>query len=247
MSGGVEVPNPARPFLPNFKFFLNNTEFNLTKFFAGDYDNFKNYNFVVGTTSPPAPGLGGGGFFAPYSYNYYGKNRVEGLTPQNLKDRNMVVAQSGNGYSPIYFLDKGETQDPTLRKSYYELTHYSGKNIVADLLNYQFKKEKTNLVGMTSTEKELGLDRHLMELNGLRPIGLFTMALQGDSAKNSADSLAGFVQNKKSTEEPILIQTRGAADKIRSALILTSREGGVDKHRYIRLYKVIRPKTLRIV
>jgi hypothetical protein len=54
-----------------------------------------------------------------------------------------------------------------------------------------------------------------------------------DTAGNSADSLAGFVQNKKSTEEPILIQTRGAADKIRSALILTSREGGVDKHRYI--------------
>ena len=117
---------------------MDNTTFNLIKYFAGDYPgSSQNYNFVVGSHKPAERSCSRG-LFKPKEYTYRGKNNNEGK-PGFKDNRTILIEPYGDGQVYAYLLD--DPNSPTKRRSYYELTHSPGvvgtNNMISDLPNYR--------------------------------------------------------------------------------------------------------------
>jgi hypothetical protein len=232
MSGGKEFADPLRPFMPG-EFEMDNSTFNLHKFFAGDFPGeSKNFDFVVGSHKPGERNIGAGvfdiphtGLWAPYNYTYYGKKKNPGR-PGYKDNRTILIEPYGDAQIYAFLLEDAK-RDPAIKTTYYRLRHYpsqDGKHILdipGSLLRYSLAN--TDVKGKRYGSQDL--QDALKNVNGLRPAGVIALSLTGDGVNASVCKLTQFCDF---TRAPVLIQTYPE----KMAIALTRGQGNDEQYAY---------------
>lgn len=182
--------------------FLDNTQFNLTHFFAGDFVGFKNYRFNVGAPESPEPEFDlkylAEFFVQPFRYTY----------PRKNQERDVLLDYSGDSLAQIYLRPAAGWGDER-RYTYAELKNFKLKNQESasqyDLVSDLFRVRLNNLESAT----DRALTEKIRENSaGGRPVEYLAMALQGADAKRSAAVVAGLGDYTMLTREPVLVVDR---------------------------------------
>ena len=224
--GGLDPKFIDRPFTSG-EGYVNDTAFNLTKFFAGDFEKNRDLRFVVAAAESPEP-LFDFKFIKeflihPFTYTYRGAQKNEG-------EKNILVDYSGDRLAQI-FMRKGMVFDLGDRMSLAELNNYQSVewgakekfsvNLPERLLNLSFENlESTDPLVVKKIKPE----------TGGRPVQFFAMALAGIVARESVEFLVANGQEPEDggDRSPVLI----CAHPWRCGLIQTQRSHGQDFFRY---------------
>jgi hypothetical protein len=112
----------------------NNTNLNLTRLFAGDYPEMRNFNFVVQAASSPDPDHDltylKEFFIQPFTYVY----------PRNGKP-DLILDYSGDRLAQVYL--KKEEWGPERRHSYFDLVHHKKGDLINLLLKFELRNTET--------------------------------------------------------------------------------------------------------
>jgi hypothetical protein len=230
LRGGVEPADPEREFIPEAHD-MDNTTFNLPKFFTGDYPGIsRQMDFVVGSHKYAERFINGGildfwrsGVLTPHEKVWRGAANHRGR--RGYKDnRTMLIEPYGDGQAYHYLLEDA-SRDPAIKTSYHRLTNYPVQNgsqqvnLIDSLL--AFSVSNTVVRGRRAADGE-DLQRKLERINGLRPVGLIALSLTGTNVRESVARLTG---ERNFTREPVLV--RAFPDKAGLTLI---RDEGDETH-----------------
>jgi hypothetical protein len=179
--------------------FINNTGFNLTKFFAGDFVDARDLSFVVGSAESPEPKYDinylSEFMIQPFAYTYRGNKKTKG-------NRNLLVDYSGDNLAQVYVLDnKGKASQSPL--NYHELSQYQQNknsqktNLLQKLLKFQIR----NLESI-----DLALQKCLREKTGMRPVEFITLSL-GKASLASIRKILPAELHRPWDRPPVLIES----------------------------------------
>ncbi len=223
--GGLKASHLHRPFAGG-ESYLNNTAFNLTKYFAGDYHAQRDLRFVVAAAESPEP-LMDFKFIRefmihPISYTYRGAQKNRGK-------KNLLVDYSGDRLAQI-FLGRGPKESPAARMSLHDLRNFDSTRWGA---SEPFRVDLPDrLLSQTLENLEISDPAFAAKIkneSGSRPVKFFAMALAGEMARESVDRL--LTQNAgsdRSDRAPIVI----CAHEWKCGVIQTRHRGGLEQMRY---------------
>jgi hypothetical protein len=182
--------------------FLDNTQFNLTHFFAGDFIEHQKYRFNVGSPESPEPDFDlkflSEFLIQPFRYTY----------PRANQERDVLLDYSGDSLAQVYLRPESGWASER-RYTFAELRDFklsSGGSmtrydLVGDLLNVRLRN-------LESASDKVLADKVRTQSSGGRPVQYFAMALQGPEAKSSAQSLVGLESQESLSREPVLVVDR---------------------------------------
>jgi len=202
-------------------FFINNTGFNLTKFFAGDFFQARNLNFVVGAAESPNPSHDLGYLkeflIHPFEYTYRGHQEHQG-------ERTLMVDYSGDNMAQIYLL-KYQGREIKSPLTYGQLKNYK-KDTSSGNIDFPGLMLKQKLNNLESLDKDV---RACIEkVTGRHPIQLFAASLGQQSLKSIRKKLPEE-HHRPWTRTPILVEALGE----KKAIILTHQnQVGFDVFQY---------------
>lgn len=162
--------------------FLNNTGFNLTRFFAGDYNSHPYYVFPVSTFMSPEPDYNlkylHEFYIEPTRYLYRGKN------DKRRGDPIVMIDFFGDAQARLYF--KHKTEDWNEKSNIYDLTNFVRENnidrpinVIDDLLNFRLKN--TEIV-------DTNLRNYILQQTDNRPIKWIAYNVSSEAEINSIKS-----------------------------------------------------------
>ena len=201
------------------KHLMNNTGFNLTTYFAGDWPANNPNDFTVLMDSSPNPTRDivylREFMIQPFEYVFRGRKNNPGKP-------NMIIDYSGDKLAQAYI------KRPTgwgERLSFHEISRYPNRK--GEALNIP-----EGLLQMRLTSIEV-VDESLREKvkteTEMHPVEFFAMPLPGAKARASADAFASSADTITSTRDPIILRHLGG----KTGLILTSHLGAEDQFRYV--------------
>lgn len=191
----------------------NSTSFNLVRFFAGDYPEKSQMDFVTQSASSPDPDFDISFlhefFIQPFRAIYPKDERRKGRSP------NMLIDYSGDRYAQVY-LKQGEWS-LNQRMNLYELTHHSLGNMYDHLLDFQLNNQEVLIVDQRPVQKHpvLFMGQSLSDKISLREL---------DKWLKSQNLAVDYER------DPVILKTR----ENKTALIFSKRDSqGEDLFRYI--------------
>gem|GEM_PF-5646374 len=199
---------------------IDNTGFNLTKYFAGDFVEARHWDFVVGASESPEPEYDLGYLkeflIQPFDYTYRGKRNTQG-------PRSLLVDYSGDNLAQIYILER-ESKEVKRPLNFFELRNYkrnteaTAKDMIASILDFQIR----NLEG-----RDQKLIQCIRKSSGSHPVQYLGLSL-GEHASDSIRSQIPSQYLRTWIREPVLIQSREG-----QGLVLTSKsDTGEDWFQY---------------
>lgn len=218
--------------------FINNTGFNLIKFFAGDYgvkghpdfERYLDYQFVVGAAESPDPDHDlfflSEFFIHPFNYNNY-RGLQDNDGPQSL-----LVDYSGDNVAQVFLRQQFHSWGADLAPmSYHELSNYQFEptknsptlDIISDLLTFEHS------FGTESADPKIR--EQIKHTYQNRPVGLFAMALRDEHISVAITKYLGI--KSQLSRPPVLIQSFDAKkNQMLSGLIL-ARGQGVEQEQFL--------------
>ncbi len=189
--------------------YIPNTSLNLTRFFAGDFNNYPQFNFVIKTFESPKPNYDLSFLseyqIQPFSVEYRGKRKNSG--PANI-----LIDFSGDRMAQLYFKDSKNNWHS--RFNYYQLKHYNNQslefNIIDTLLNV--KLDNTVVVDRETREK-------LREKTGNKPVKFIMMQLRDENISSKLNSIIPNLKVVKFERNPVLIKD----NEHKTSIIITSK------------------------
>jgi hypothetical protein len=200
---------------------LNNTAFNLTTWFAGDFPAGNTNDFVVLSDASPNPTRDFGYLrefqIHPFSYVYRGHKKTPGPVT-------VAIDSSGDRLAQFY-LFRGNQDRKT--HGLYGLTHFKdSRGQTRDLIDQILSARLRNL-----EITDFALRDQIRQRTGMRPVEFAALALRGSVARESLDRLVRADLVGASERDPVLVRSFGG----KSAVILTKRSPvtGEDLFRYV--------------
>lgn len=224
-TGGEEDINSVYKLFQKGSYF-NNTALNLTTLFAGDYQNYRHFNFSPFVLESPYPDNDLKFLreyqLHPFRVRYKSKNQKED------KPSDVLIDSGGDSLGQIYFKHPVFGWDKRL--SYYDLTHFNSRDMFLDLLSVKI----SNNVNFDSKTRD-----ELAKINHNHPIQMIAHALES-CKKEDLENIIGERINELG-REPVLVKSLDYD----IALILTKKEENKLLYKYFLLSEFEQNENLK--